>query len=114
MAPNEANAIVIIKVERLQQTLSLAEYVQESIKEINKFFTKVKILEQKDSTLANSPAYELTFQGLEDGVSVKKTEVGIVRTDKAYVVIYGAEIGQYEKFEPTVREMIRSFELLSE
>ena len=112
MAPDEANAKVIIKVETLQETLSLDEYSLSSIEEIEKFLPQGKILERKYNTLANSPAYELTFQGEEDGAIVKKMEVGIVRTDRAYVVIYGAEIGQYEKFEPMVREMIRSFELL--
>jgi serine/threonine protein kinase len=115
MAPNDANAQVIIKVEELRQTLSLAEYSQSSIEEINNFFPQAKILNQKDNTLANSPAYELTFKGVdEDDVTVKNTELGIVRPDKAYVVIYGAEIGQYNKFESTAREMMQCFELLED
>ena len=112
MAPDDAKAKVTIKVEKLQKTLSLAEYSQASILEINKFFPQVTILNRQDGTLANSPAYELTYQGVDNGVMVKKMEMGIVRTDKAYVVIYGAENGQYKNFESTAREMMQCFDLL--
>lgn len=112
MAPDDAKAKVTIKVEKLQKTLSLAEYSQASILEINKFFPQVTILNRQDGTLANSPAYELTYQGVDNGVMVKKMEMGIVRTDKAYVVIYGAENGEYNKFESTAREMMQCFDLL--
>lgn len=112
MAPDDAKAKVTIKVEKLQKTLSLAEYSQASMEEINKFFPQVTILNRQDGTLANSPAYELTYQGVDNGVMVQKMEMGIVRTDKAYVVIYGAETGEYNKFESTAREMMQCFDLL--
>jgi serine/threonine-protein kinase len=114
MSPNAANANVTIKVEKLQKPLSLAEYSQSSIEEIKKFFPQVTILNQKNNTLANLPAYELTYQGVADGVAVQKMEMGIVRTDKAYVVIYGAEIGEYENFESTAQEMMQCFDLLQQ
>ena len=110
---SESAAQVVVKLENLPEPMSLAEYADSSTQEIRQFLDRAIILNPREDTLGDRPAYELTYKGVQDGVAMQKREVGTLWQDRAYIVTYQAEAGNYSNWEPTARQIIDSFELLA-
>lgn len=107
-------AQVVVKLEDLPEPMSLVEYADSSTQEIRQFLDGAIILNRREDTLGDRPAYELTYKGVQDGIDMQKREVGTLWQDRAYVVTYEAEAGDYSNWERTARQIIDSFELLDE
>ncbi|NER36121.1 MAG: protein kinase [Oscillatoria sp. SIO1A7] len=93
---------------------TLAEYADSSEQQIRSNLPQANIIQRVDTTLAKRPAYELTYEGIDDkdGTTVRRMEVATLWQYKAYVLTYEAEASDYPNWEATAREIIDSFELL--
>ena len=92
--------------------MSLAEYSQSSVAEIEQFLKQAEISAPMKTTLGNRPAYKLLYRGIYGDKSLQKMEVGMVKNDWVYVITYEAASDDYSQFEQTAQEIIDSFELL--
>ncbi|MGL5063797.1 MAG: CHAT domain-containing protein [Microcoleus sp.] len=104
---------VIIRVEPLNRNMSLDEYKNSSKNEIKTFLPDGKVIESSEIILAKQQGYQLVFSGKnEQNNLLKKMEAVTLYKGKAYAIVYEAEIGKYPDAWNTVREMIKSFEII--
>jgi PsbP-like protein len=103
---------VMIEVRPLKTIISLTDINQEATKAINNFLPQAKIFESREVYLDNHPAYLLVYTGLEGQNKFKKMQIGAIKQDYLYLIIYEAKIEHYKVFEPTVKQIINSFKLL--
>lgn len=97
-----------IKVEDFSGTLedSKNEFIQEI-----KASTNSQDIISDAATLANKPGYQLIYT-VQDGKDQFKTlRIWTLKGDKAYVIIYTADINEYDKFLPIAKKMIASFQI---
>ena len=95
---------VKISIEKLTKTLSLNEYTDEAVREIEASNTVIE--QPKNITFANREGRQVIYQG-EDGI--KRIEVWTVRDKKAYVATYTAEKKKFDKFAKQANKIIESF-----
>jgi eukaryotic-like serine/threonine-protein kinase len=67
--------------------------------------------EDKSATLANKEARKIFFTGKDGNNILKNLQVWTLKGDKAYVLIYTADKDDFDKFLPSVENMIKSFEI---
>ncbi|MCU0534506.1 MAG: hypothetical protein MUD14_11500 [Hydrococcus sp. Prado102] len=103
---------VLIEVRPLKKNVAIAAVNQEATKAILDFLPNAKIFENRKINLDNQPAYLLIYTGLDGKNKLQRMQVGIVKNEHLYLIIYEAKIEQYKIFEPTVRRIINSFEFL--
>jgi hypothetical protein len=93
------------------------EYLSGLINSYESDVTDFKVIESNtnDITLAGLPAYKLqwTEKSLEDGISLRRIEVGTIVEDKVYKIIYNAEVNEYNRYVPTIQRMIDSFQIIN-
>jgi hypothetical protein len=103
---------VLIEVRPLNKTASLATINQEATQAIKTFLPNANIFENREVSLDNYPAYLLVYTGLDGKNKLQRMQVGIVKHEHLYLIIYEAKVEQYKNYEATVRRIINSFELL--
>jgi hypothetical protein len=112
-----SSATVAISTDTLaNKDQTLKEYfdqllpaVQESMSGFN-----YKILESKldnGITLAGRPAYQTLSTNTQDNMNFITFEIGTLANGKAYIISYNAEDGEYQKYLPTVQQMINSLQI---
>ena len=111
LSPEENNADnfqekVKLSVEKLSTPLSLNEYTEQAVREIE---SSNSIIEQpKKITLANREGRKVIYQG-KDGR--KRLEVWTIKNQKAYIVTYTAEPDKFKKFSKQSDTIIQSLEI---
>ncbi len=66
-------------------------------------------LDEKNVTIADNQAHEVTYS-IKEGQNEKRvTEIWMVKAPKAYDIIYTALSNNYSKYEHTIQQMINSF-----
>jgi len=106
------NVIVNIQGPR-SDIASLEQYAANSLKAFGNMSDTIKISKSGKDTLAGLPAQQLeyTSTGIQ-GLNLKKMQVfTVVNNNTAYVVTFGAEESQYEKYLPDVEKMINSIKV---
>ena len=112
LPPADTNSRLSIRIEKLSQPLSLAEYSNSSVREIKNFLKNAKIIESSSTTLANRPGHMVVYSGKDSQSNLNEhLEVWTLKNNKAYVISYAAKPGEYEKYLNTARAMIKSFEV---
>ncbi|GAB4539950.1 MAG: hypothetical protein Tsb0014_30820 [Pleurocapsa sp.] len=91
--------------------LSLSEYSQRSVEEIEKASNDI-VSPLKDTTLAARSAKTITYQRQEGNLTIKRKEVWTLKNNKVYNIIYIAEADKYDKFYPQAEKIIQSFEIV--
>lgn len=103
---------VLIEVRPLNKTASLTTVNQEATQAISNFLPNAKIFENREVSLGNYPAYLLMYTGLEGQKKLQRMQIGILKNEYLYLIIYEAKIEQYNNYEATVKQIVNSFELL--
>jgi hypothetical protein len=117
LAPRESGSDVfqenvnIIVQDLSDQPMTLAEYTELSIAQIEQFITDASILDSSAVTLAGIPGHKVVLTGRQGQYDLKWMQVWTVQNNKAYVISYTAEISKYSTFLGTAQEMIDSFEI---
>ncbi|MBW4643813.1 MAG: serine/threonine protein kinase [Goleter apudmare HA4340-LM2] len=97
-----------IKVENFSGTLEDAK--NEFIQEI-KSSTNSQDIISDIATLSHKQAYQLIYTVQDGEDKFKNLRIWTLKGDKAYIIIYTAAIDDYEKFLPTAKKMIASFQI---
>lgn len=104
-----------IAVEDLSaMPMTLGEYTELSIKQVEQLVTDYDTVESRTTTLANNPAYELVFTGRQGLYDLKWMVVWTLEGNKAYMITYTAEAGKYSDYLGSIRQMIGSFDIIQE
>ncbi|EDX74097.1 caspase domain protein [Coleofasciculus chthonoplastes PCC 7420] len=104
---------LMISVEDLSiRPMTLDEYTESLIQEIKRYGKAVRFLEQEPATLANRPAYKIVYTTQYGQSNLIKLEIWTLKHNKAYSVIYSAEVRNYEKFLEPANQMINSFKII--
>jgi len=101
----------IIVQDLSAQPMTLDEYTELSLGQIEQFITDPSILDSSAVTLADIPGHKIVYTGKQGQYDLKWMQVWTVKNDKAYVISYTAEVSRYSALLETVQEMIDSFEI---
>jgi hypothetical protein len=106
---------LIISVQGpLEDAISLEEYTQNSLNAFRTMSDTIMVLESSPSTLSGLPAHEIIYSsGLQDlNLNLKKMQIfTIVSDNSAYVVTFGAEESQFNKYIPVIMKMVNSIRI---
>jgi serine/threonine-protein kinase len=101
----------IIVQDLSAQPMTLDEYTELSLGQIEQFITDPSILDSSAVTLADIPGHRVVYTGKQGQYDLKWMQVWTVQNNKAYVISYTAETSKYSTFLGTAQEMIDSFEI---
>lgn len=101
-----------IIVEHLKaRNIPLSEITKIQIKNSTQNHPDFKLLESTDFRLAGNTAYKIVFTATDSMKHERKAmQIWTVNGDKAYLITYKAEPGQYSKYLPTIEKMVDSFQ----
>jgi hypothetical protein len=103
---------VNIVVEPLSEPMTLDDYTELSINQLEQSIEDFQITEEASATLAGNPAYKIVFAGKMEQYSMKWMQIWTIKDDKAYIITYTALLSQYPIFLGTVQHMVNSVEIL--
>jgi serine/threonine-protein kinase len=91
---------------------SLEQSKDDFTKEINQI-SAAEIIETSSTTFAFRPAFKIIYTGKdrENNLDLKNLQIWTLKANKAYIITYSAEQEDYDKFIPTVEEIIKTFEI---
>ena len=96
----------------IPEDITLEEYTENSLNEFRNMSKRVRILESSSTTLAGLPAHEITYTSNLQGLNLTKSQIfTIVNNNTAYVVTFGAEESQFNKYLPGIKKMIDSIRI---
>ncbi|MFH1684093.1 MAG: PsbP-related protein [Candidatus Margulisiibacteriota bacterium] len=103
-----------IEIEELpSNSMTLNKYVNYSMNEIKSQFPDLKIVESVPILLDSKPAYKFIYTYTDKRKSpnphLKTKKIWSIKGNKAYVITFLAEEGDYFYFSGAVEEMINSF-----
>ena len=101
-----------ITVEHLKsRNITLSEITKVQIKNLTQNHPDFKLLESTNFRLAGNTAYKIVFTATDSMKHERKAmQIWTVKGDKAYLITYKAEPGQYSKYLPTIQKMVDSFQ----
>lgn len=92
--------------------ISLKEYTQNSLNAFRSMSGGLMILESYPSSLSGLPAHEIVYTSSLQNLNLKKMQIfTIVNGNTAYVISFGAEDSQFDKYIPEIRRMIDSIRI---
>ena len=93
------------------QPMTLDEYNDLSLGQIETLITDSKIISSKKTTLAGKSAYEVIYTGRQGQYNLKWRQLWTVIDNTAYVLSYTSEINQFDNYFEVFNKMIDSFEI---
>ncbi|MCC0176799.1 serine/threonine protein kinase [Waterburya agarophytonicola K14] len=103
---------VAIIVEESSRPLSLTEYSNQAVNQIEKLANFI-LSPPRPTTLGRSDGKYVIYQGMDLDKKVKRQEVWTVNYKEIYTIIYTAEPDKFDKFLPKAEKMIESLEILN-
>jgi eukaryotic-like serine/threonine-protein kinase len=101
---------VNVVTEDLQgQEVSLQEYTNLSIKNIQEYIEDFSVVEQGKMQVAKGDGYYIVYTGTGNGLKLKFRQEWTLEGDSAYVVTYTAQEKDFSKYEKTAKEMMQTF-----
>jgi serine/threonine-protein kinase len=99
----------------LDDTISLEVYTQNSLNAFSTMSDTIMVLESSPSTLSGLPAHEIIYSSILGNLNLKKMQIfTIVNDNTAYVVTFGAEQSQFNKYIPVIMKMVNSIRINQE
>ncbi len=103
---------VSVLVENLSSDMSLAQYTDESIAEIERL-SDPNVGQAREINLGAEEARQVVYSGHENGKPVKRMQTWSVKNERAYIITYTARPDSYDQYLPTIEKMIKSFETIN-
>lgn len=110
---NGALSKIIVEVRDLEAAHSLSDVKQETVKDIQQWFTNSEIIENRKTFLGGREAYLLVYQGSDRGRVIRRMRVAKVKNHHEYALIYEADMGDYDLREKSAQQIIDSFAWLN-
>ena len=103
-----------IVVQQLKsKNTSLNEITKIQIKNLTQSHPEFRLIESSEARLSGNIANKIVFTATDDMNHERKSmQIWTLKGDKAYLITYKAELGQYTKYLPTIQKMIDSFQFI--
>ena len=94
------------------QPMTLEEYTELSVGQVEQFITDANIIDSSATTLDGNSAHKVVYTGKQGQYNLKWMQIWTVKDDTAYVLSYTAEVNKYNDLLDTAQEMVNSFEII--
>ena len=103
-----------ITVEHLKsKNMPLSDITKIQIKNLTQNHSDFKLLESTEFRLAGIIANKIVFTATDNMNHERKAmQIWTLNEDKAYLITYKAEPGQYSKYLPIIQKMVDSFQFI--
>lgn len=112
-----SNASLDISIDDIsdEKGITLAQYANSSIGDLKQSLKDFKLLSSNtsntNSVLAGLSAYKSIYTHTDENTTFKDLEVGVMKGDKVYILVYEAGLNEYDKYLPTVQQLINTFQI---
>jgi len=103
--------INIMTQDLSEHPMTLKEYTDLSLKQIQTLATHGKLIESKTIQTANGEAQRLVYKADNGKFHLQFMQLYIVKKEKVYLITYTAETKNYKKYLPKVSDAMNSFVL---
>lgn len=110
-----SNASLTVSIDDISgEKMTLAQYVS-GLNDFLKHQTQnFKLLgSTTNDTLVGLPAFKSMYTYAQDNIKVQGEQIGAIKGGKVYILGYEAGANEYEKYLPTVQQLIKSFQIFS-
>lgn len=104
--------INVIVQDLSAQPMTLQEYTELSVGQVEQFITDAKILDSSATTLDGNSAHKVSYTGKQGQYNLKWMQVWTIKDNTAYILSYTAEVNKYNDFLDVAQEMVNSFEII--
>ena len=119
LASSEANSntypagLGIVVQQLRSKNLPLNEITKIQMKNLTQSHPDFRLIESSQLMVSGNIANKIVFTATDDMKHQRKAmQIWTVSGDKAYLITYKAEPGQYSKYLPTIQKMIDSFQFI--
>ncbi|MFW6035768.1 MAG: PsbP-related protein [Halothermotrichaceae bacterium] len=109
---NVSENINVVVQDLSTQPMSLKEYTELSIDQINNVIENGEVLENEFITFAENEGVKIIYKGELEDLKLKWLVKYLIKNNKAYLVTYTAAEDKFDKYLPTVEKMYDSFQLI--
>jgi eukaryotic-like serine/threonine-protein kinase len=101
-----------IKVQHLKsKNISLNNITKIQIKNLTQSHSDFKLIESTESKIGGNSGHKIVFTATDNKKNERKAmQIWALRGDKAYLITYKAEPGEYAKYLPLIQKMVDSFQ----
>jgi hypothetical protein len=104
-----SNASLDISIDDIsdEKGITLAQYANNSIGDLKHSLKDFKLISSNiNSVLAGLSAYKSIYTYTDENTTFKDLEVGTIKGDKVYILAYEAGLNEYDKYLPTIQQLI--------
>lgn len=95
-----------------EKGISVAQYVNDGLGDLKGSLQNFKSIGlTTNNILAGLPAYKSLYTYVDGNTTFKDMEIGAIKGDKAYILTYEGGADEFDKYLPTVQQMINSFQI---
>jgi eukaryotic-like serine/threonine-protein kinase len=107
-----SNASLDVTIDDIsdEKGIALAQYASSSISDLKQSLKSFKLIGlTTNNVLAGLPAYKSVYTYTDQNTIFKDMEIGAIKGNKVYSLIYEAGINEYNDYLPIIQKMIDSF-----
>ena len=93
------------------QTITLDQYTQQSLEQLDKILPGASIEESTPTTLAGLPAHRVIYSGSTLGFNLKWMQIWTLSDTSAYVLTYTATQDAFDTYRSAVDQIVTTFSL---
>jgi serine/threonine-protein kinase len=95
-----------------EKGISVAQYANDGLGDLKHSLQNFKSIGlTTNNILAGLPAYKSLYTYVDGKTTFKDMEIGAIKGDKAYILTYEGGADEFDKYLPTVQQMINSFQI---
>jgi eukaryotic-like serine/threonine-protein kinase len=95
-----------------EKGISVAQYANDGLGDLKDSLQNFKSIGlTTNNNLAGLPAYKSLYTYVDGKTTFKDMEIGAIKGDKAYILTYEGGADEFDKYLPTVQQMINSFQI---
>lgn len=95
-----------------EKGISVAQYANDGLGDLKHSLQNLKSIGlTTNNILAGLPAYKSLYTYVDGKTTFKDMEIGAIKGDKAYILTYEGGADEFDKYLPTVQQMINSFKI---
>jgi eukaryotic-like serine/threonine-protein kinase len=109
-----SNASLDISIDDIsaEKGMGLSQYANNSISDFKQSVKSFKLVAMTtNNPLSGLPAYKSIYTYADQNTIFKGMEIGAIKGDKAYILTYEARLNEYDKYLPTIQQVINSFQI---
>jgi eukaryotic-like serine/threonine-protein kinase len=109
-----SNANLDISIDDIsdEKGITLSQYANNSIGDLTQSLKDFKLISSNtNSVLAGLSTYKLIYAHTDENTTFKGLEVGVMKGDKVYILVYEAGLNEYDKYLPTLQQLIDTFQI---